>query len=298
LIARVDRRKGDYVEALKVLREQLQVAQAGQDQPQIALTHSDIGAVLIEQEQYTEALKEYDESLAINRGLGTQLNIAYNQHNRGNILARLGLRDEALAALQEAADLIARPEVNYKALQPEIELSHAAMALSELRFADADARGRQVLKMLNGQSPNVAAEATYTAGLAKVFSRQSREGLILCQKAVEMATKVGDDAMLSRAMLALAQAQMASGDLTGALATVTEAEQRLDRAGQWESGWRASLVAGRIYQSMKNETGAQEELGKAATKLKKLEEKWGSSYYASYISRPDIQVLRKQLGLT
>jgi tetratricopeptide (TPR) repeat protein len=294
LIGRANRQKGDYEAALKALQLKLGMAQSSGDQLRSALAYGEIGAVLIEQENYVEALKQYDASLAINRAFVNRQNMAYNQHNRGNILWRLGRYEDARRALAESLELASLG--SYQALQAEIQLSYAQIALSERHFADAKSSAEQALKMAGTQYQNVAVEAKYTLGLAQTFSGSALQGRSLCDVAVQMAKGMGDAALQSRAMLALAEASLESGDAETALSTATAAKARFAQAGQRESEWRAEVIAARANQRRGNQQASQELLTRASSTLTQLQQRWGDDAFAQYLARPDIQNLRKQLG--
>jgi eukaryotic-like serine/threonine-protein kinase len=296
VFARVYRQKGDYAAALKALQQKLDLATQGNDQLQVAFAHGEIGAVLIEQERYPEALKEYDKSLEINKAVRNQLNWAYNQHNRGNILWRLGRYEEARRALAESLAIASQPGTEAKSLQADIQLSYAQIALSERNVAEAKSKSEQALAMAGTQYPSVAIGSKYTLGLAKAFSGSSRDGQALCKAAEQLATDIGDVALLSRAMLALAEASLESGDAEGALAKATAAKERFSRAGQKESEWRAAVVAARANQRKGNAAASEELLSSAASLLSQLQQEWGEEVFRNYLARPDIQVFRKQLG--
>ena len=112
-----------------------------------------------------------------------------------------------------------------------------------------------------------------------------------------MATNVGDTALISRAMLALAQAQVESGDITDALKTVNDAQERFAKAGQQESEWRACATAARAFELNGDKSTAQQRVTAAGNIVRQLQEKWGEAAFSRYSARPDIQVFLKQLGL-
>jgi tetratricopeptide (TPR) repeat protein len=274
----------------------LELAQRGGDQRQLAFSYGEIGGVLIEEQQYPEALEQYDKALAINKSIGSRINIAYNQHNRGDILWRLGRYDDALQALNEANLIASQPESGYKQLIPEITRSYAQLALSERHFPEAKTKAEQALALAGIQYKNVTIEAKYTLGLANALSGSAREGNVLCEDAVKMATEAGDIALLSRAMLARAEVLLGQGDARAALEEAKQAQARFAKGGQQESEWRAWLVAALASQRLGDKTVAREQLVHAKDVLARLQQEWGPEVFKLYLARPDVQFYNKQLG--
>ena len=293
-IARGNRRKGDYETALQALDENLQLAKTS-GQPAIALSYGEIGAVLSDQERYPEALEQYDKAYEINKALGNRLNLAYNQANRGDILWRMGRYPEAQQALSEAQAMANQPESGYKQLVPEIERVYAQMALSERKFPEAKKRAEQALELAGTQYRNVTIEAKSTLGLAKALTGSASEGKTLCQDSVTLVTYAGDAALLSRAMLTLAEVLLANGDYQAALDQATQAQERFAKSGQQESEWRAWVIAALAGEHLADQSATPGRRQHAKEIIVLLQRKWGTSFN-QYVARPDVQVYYKQLG--
>jgi serine/threonine protein kinase/tetratricopeptide (TPR) repeat protein len=295
-IGRANRQKGNYEAALQAFQQKLELARQGSDQAQIASSYGEIGSVLVEQERYPEALAQYDESYTINKALGNRLNLAYNLHNRGNILWRLGRYKEAGEALGQALEIASQPGSDYKPLLAEIYMSYAEMALSERRFKESEAKARQALDAAGTQYTSVAVKAKYTLALAQALSGAKREARSLGEEAVAMATRAGDAALLSSALLALAEIALETGDAEGALENAVRAQARFSGAGQQESEWRAWVVEARASGRKADEAAAQSQQARAANLLSELRQKWGAEAFNSYLARLDIQLLSRELG--
>ena len=295
-IGRARRRKGDYAGALQVIEQKLRLATEAGDQRQVAFSLGEIGMVLYEQERYTESLTRYDESHAIYKSLGVRLNLAYNLLQRGNLLWRLGRYDEAGEAIGQAFEIASRPDAQVKPLLVDVPLREAQLALSRRRFPEARAKARQSLDASGLEYEVTAIEAKFTLGLAQALSGAAAEGRKLCAEAAEQARRSGDAALLSRALLALAEAELESKDAAAALDHARQAQERLLSASQSESEWRAWLIIARASRELRDEGGARAALSRAGDILSGLEQKWGAEAFTSYTGRPDIQVYRKQLG--
>jgi hypothetical protein len=111
-----------------------------------------------------------------------------------------------------------------------------------------------------------------------------------------MARQENEEALISDAMLALAQALYESGDAAGALKQALEAEEHSARLGEQESIWRAWLIAARSSLRTGDRQGAREQLAHANDALSTLQQQWGTQAFELYQSRRDVQALHRQLS--
>ncbi|HEX8921652.1 MAG TPA: tetratricopeptide repeat protein [Pyrinomonadaceae bacterium] len=296
LLARGNRRKGDYEAALKTLQQTLDMARESDYKPQIAFSLGEIGTVLTEQERYPEALSHYEQSFEIHQSLNDRRNKAYSLMNRGNALWRVGRFDEARDSLAKAEELADEPDNKLKPVLTEIPLRYAEISLSEQQFADAIAKSQLALNLAGTQDESVAVPAKYTLGLAQAYSGQARDAKATCEQAVEMAKQSGDAALISRALLALAKVLLESKDAGGALNNALKAQESFNRAGQLESEWQSWLVASRASRLKGDERAAMDQLAQANNVFSKLRQKWGAESFDRYLTRRDIQFSHKQLG--
>ena len=295
-IGRARRRKGDYAGALHVIGQKLQLARDASDQRQVAFSLGEIGTVLYEQESYAESLSRYDESYAIYKSLGIRINLAYNLLQRGNLLWRLGRYDESRAAISQAFEIASQPDARIKPLLADVQLREAQSALSRRRFPEAKAKARAALDASGREYEVTAIEAKFTLGLAQALSGAAAEGQKLCAEAAEQAKLSGDTALFSKALLALAEAELENKDAAAALNHARQAQERFASASQSESGWRAWLIIARAGRELRDEDSARAALARAGEILSGLEQKWGAEAVTSYTGRPDIQFYREQLG--
>ena len=119
----------------------------------------------------------------------------------------------------------------------------------------------------------------------------------MCNEGVEAAKKVGDVALLSQTQLALAVAQLENGNARGALASATQAQQRLASTGQKESEWRAWAIAGQASRALHDETSARQQFKLASDLLSQLQQSWGLDNFTRYVARPDIRALVEESGI-
>lgn len=295
LRARLYRRKGDFKSALQTLEEQLSFAQQSSDQPQIAAAHMSIGTMLLDEENYAQALQNIERSYQINSSLKNQLNLGYACLNRGLAHWRLGQPEEAANDLKQASEIAKRDDSSFKTLQALIALAEAQIALADRRFSEVIAKSQTAIEMVGPQSKSVNVRANYSKGLALALSGQARAGQALCDEAVKTAVPLGDPLQLARAQLALAEASLAAGDQQSAITNAQKARAFFSGAGLTESEWRSWLIEGLATQKAGDQDKARTSLARASELLASLEQKWGAAVYASYLKRPDIESSRLYL---
>lgn len=296
LLGYANKQRGNNEAALESFNEQLQLSQQVNDQAQVAHTHAAIGLVLLHQERFGEALKHFDESYRLNQSLGLEPKMGYDLVNRGNLLYQMGNYSGARTAFDQAFDVASRPGGIDKQLLAWIHLFKARMDLSELRYAESLVESRKAEALGSAQDKDFSVQLAYTQGLAQLRSGTLRAGLAACQKALDLATSVGDPRLVSNAQVALAEALLASGEAANAATIALQAQETLARLGSRPSEWRAWLLAAQASKRQSDQKKVDEYSAHAAGLLTALERTWGANDFASYISRPDVRRYRKELN--
>jgi tetratricopeptide (TPR) repeat protein len=295
LLGRAKAQTGQYEDALRSFNEQLKLAQDLGDESQAGVVHRDIAFIFTTLGRYPEALNHLDQSDTIARALGVQKDIGLNLTMEANVLWRLGRYEEARASFGEASP-IAQQATAGKNLTAWYDLANARMALSERKFDEAKTKSQQAEALAGTTLKGTAVEAAYTLGLAQALSGATKDGQKKCQTAVAIATDYGNPALLAEALLALAETQLSTGDVAGALASALRCQQILAGLGKQDFEWIAWLIAARASRSSGDGTKAREYAARAADLLAGLQQKWGNENYDGYLNRPDIESFRKQLG--
>jgi tetratricopeptide (TPR) repeat protein len=273
LLGRAQSAQGDLSSALGSYREALEMAEKVQDHFQMALAHESMGAIFEDQEQYPDALREYQRNLALSTD---DEHLGYAALGCADMLWRLGRYAEA-STMHGNAD--ARAD-KFPLLRAKVARSRSEMALSQNRYMEAAALCRRVLG--TSMEPADVAIATRVIGLAQVRSGQMQEGLQRCDQATKMAAKLGDLSLQIPAQLALAEARLESGDTAGALSLVNEALPGLESLP--DSRWRALILAARADHGSSREHAAA-----AKQQLDTIASQWGEGAFGLYIKRPDLQ---------
>jgi tetratricopeptide (TPR) repeat protein/predicted Ser/Thr protein kinase len=291
ILARAKRQKGSYEEAMRVLSQQLEIAEQVSDASQAALLQSEIAATLIRQGRYVEALRRYERSYEIDRSLGNRLPLPYTQFSRAETLAQLGRYNEARALLAELS-----PNSVSRDLTAEKHLIAAGIALVERNFGDAKREAARALSLVTEGNKKLSARMKIVAALAEAYAGGARVARPVSEAALAAARETGDPWLVSNAQLALAQVLFEADDAAGALVAAREAQAGFGRAGHREAEWRAWLVAARASRSLGETDAAREMAGRSAQALAEVRQAWGAEFFDAYLARPDVQLLRKQLG--
>ena len=297
VLARAQRDKGQYEVALKTFEETLRLARELDDPGMLVASHSSIAILLgDEKERYLEALSHLDESYKINQSMGAKVDIGYDQMNRGRLLWQLGRYQEARAALDEAFRIANRPEASYKVVLAWVHLTNSLMALSERRFADADARGRQALELAGTQYKDVALQAKYSMALAQASSGAPQPAKRLCEEAIAIAQEMNRPRLVSSARLAMAEVLLLGNDAEGAKTNALQAQAMFAQSAQHDSEWRAWVIAARASGLTSDRSMAMDYASRADALCSGLKQTWGVEAYESYLRRPDIRTYRKQIS--
>lgn len=221
--------------------------------------------------------------------------MGYNLVSRGEALGFLGRFDEARALLDQATAIADRPGGELKRLSVESQLALAQLDFMQGKFPDARNRAGKVVEAAGTEFKHDTMIAKIVIGLSESYRGGKGAGKQLTGEALEWARQLNDPAYVAQAQLGLAEAMLLSGDSQAALSNAKQAAEILARLGQQASEWRAVLIAARASQNLGDKGAAREYAMRARDTLSKLELRWGSENYNSYLRRPDIQRFREQL---
>jgi serine/threonine protein kinase len=290
--------QGDYDGALRDFQEQLNLSKQTNDQSQLASTHLLIGNLLADMELYPDALRNFEESYSIYEVLDVPLTVGYLLLDKGEMLWRLNRYEEARRLIEHTPEVANRLDNNYKqVLTARIALVNSEISLSQENFTDAKVKAEECLKLSGSQSNHTRVEATYVLGLSQIRSGAKKEGLRLSQQAVELSKGVNDQHLTSMTLLTYAEALLKNDDPKEAGTIARDAQQRFAHNNQYESEWRAWLVAALASVKLNEYASAREQVAHVDTLLANLEQKWGVDSYNSYLARPDVKRLRKEAEL-
>ena len=294
LSGRARLQRGDYEAALAEFNQQAEVARQIGDASQLVNSKALVGAALADRELYPEALHHFREGYEASTSAGIPLNAAYALLNQGDMLWRLGRREEARAALAQMPAAVERLDGKYKQLLlGRTQLVGALIALSERRLDDARKAAAQALTLADER---LDAEAKHVLCAAQVSPSAGQGARRACDEAIKSAERQEDPRLVAISTLALAEATLEGGDARAARDAAQKALELFTRGGQQESGWRAWLVAARASLRLGEREAAREQLSRAEQTFSALERAWGAEAFRGYATRPDVQFYRRQLN--
>jgi serine/threonine protein kinase/Tfp pilus assembly protein PilF len=295
LLARVNFQKGDYPAAAKSQEELLQLAQQLNDQALIGRAHAERGSGLVREEKFTEALDHLNQAYAIYSSQGLQRSIGHNLVTQGDVQAQLGRFGQAQTLLEQGIAIADKPGGEIKRLSLDGKLVLAEIALIQGNFADARSKAEKIFEAAGEEFKGTAIGAKIVMGLAQSYGGATAAGKQAATEAFEMAKQLQDPAQLALAQMALAEAQLLAGDSRAASGNALQADDIFARLGQPASEWRALVIAAQASHKLGDKSKAREYAMRARDSLSKLEQRWGSENYNSYLGRPDVQRFRKQV---
>lgn len=296
LLGRTNELQGNYDAAIKAYEQEIEVAIQIGDLSQAGYAHVYLGSLLSYREEFPRALVHFNESYRIDTDLKAQMRIGYDLMNQGNVLWQLGRYDEARKALEQASGLASQPENQNNQLLAWVLLFDAQKSLSERKFEDAISKSRNSLSLAGTQYKDVAVQATSTLGMAQALAGTRDAGMRSCRAAVNLAKTIGMPRLISSGQLALAEAQLESGQMQAALKTALALQPAFARSGQQQSEWRAWVIAALASSHLGDRAAAHDYIVRADSLLSEIRREWGEELYNGYLSRPDVQHYRRQIG--
>jgi tetratricopeptide (TPR) repeat protein len=283
--------QGDYDIARQAFERELELAKEYGDRDQLSRGYEGHGLVMQAKEDYPAALSDFEQNLKWAQVVGLATGIANAKANRANVLWRLGRYDEAKQSLSESQQMVEEKELEGE-LPARLKLIAAEMALSIGSYSLAESEARMALKRA-GEFEAVAIQASSLIGLAQAHSGRTEAGAKSCDGAVEVARRLSTPHLLSAALLALAAAQLDSGETQAALLNVKEALETFNRSGQLESAWRALSLAAQASMRVGDHASAQAYRSDAAKVLADFGQRFDAHTYQRYLERFDVRNQRR-----
>ena len=286
---------GDYASAEKIFRQLLESAQKVGDERTIGLAYEGLGLVFLNTERLSEALVQFDQEYEHARNMGAKIMLANAANNRADTYWRLGRYDFAARNLEEAMAIAVPTDGEpHKELQSSFLLTAALAALSQGKNSEALARAHEVLSIVGHRDNDLTIGARGVLCLAQAGSGKS-SALRICEDALVTARALRNPLTQSQALLALAQAALATGNAERASEVASEARPRFTAANQHESEWRAFAIAALAAQKLLQDEKARQLGTQAIESLNRLEQLLRGENYRTYLERPDVLKLRTEM---
>jgi hypothetical protein len=112
---------------------------------------------------------------------------------------------------------------------------------------------------------------------------------------VETLAKTQNGSDIAEARIALAEILLASHELNAAQNNAQEAVQYLEAVNHNEAAWRAWVTLARVHSRLDKPNLAAEDRRNAAFRLDKLRGQWDPQDFNTYLKRPDLQHLHRDI---
>jgi serine/threonine protein kinase/tetratricopeptide (TPR) repeat protein len=294
--ARVNRKLGNFDSAEVAYQDAIPISTGLGNRLMEAMARLEYGRLLADQERYPEALTQLDECYKLSLPLDQKFSVIYALLYRADVLSRLGDYQKAGADIKGARSIAEQSNLNHGALAMDLLLFEAQKALVQLQPQVALAKSKQAIAHSNSQLPEIQINANRIICIARVISGTPRAGISHCRSAVDLAEKGADKKLFLGAQLAMAQAELASGNAEEAGKIASQIQAEFNKLRQPESEWQAVLLTAMANQRLGRLQFAYNQASQAAEILANLGNKWGEKVFALYRLRPDIEQRYQQLN--
>jgi hypothetical protein len=174
----------------------------------------------------------------------------------------------------------------------------AEISLAQENFSQALKKVQELVQAVGSTLPEVEGSSKRLLGLSQAHAGTTSTARQNCESALQMAIRSNDDLQVARSNLALAEVLIMTKQADVGLNAALAAQKSFNAGGQKESEWRALLLVALASEQLGNTEKAGAYRAQAAQVLSTLQQRWGTDNYNNYLMRPDVQRLRKQLGLS
>jgi eukaryotic-like serine/threonine-protein kinase len=288
LIARSERDKADFRHALAHALDEIEILKKANNRVSLLQAEESVGSILLDMEQYPEALTHFEAALAAARSVHRL--VEYQLLHCADALWHLGRYSEAESMLaQVPVDLAASSPV-----RESMDLLRARMQLSRKQYGASLASARLALARKD-LDMSLAAAWALVAGAAAQGAGAPQSANSFCEEARDWAQKAKAPADAARADLCEADALTAARLPQNALPFAESAVAAFKASGQQESEWRASLSLARIHKALGDVRNSRQNASAASETIAMTERGWGSSFQ-TYAVRPDVEKMLRELS--
>ena len=286
LLIRAERDKGQYAQAFEAGTAFLDVANKSGVHELIRNAHEVVGTVLIPMEQYPQALTHFESAYSLAE---TASDREYLAINAADALWKLGRYPECDAMLRFTP-------TNDKVAALMISERDGSL-LSQGRFREVVALSDEVIT----RHPEMDADDRHIVLTKKLLARThlGRSPQTLMElDAFDKESRTSDAAEESVRDLVLAEAELSSGMVEAAHRSAVEASTHFEASHQLDSELRSVCLAAAAAKGLKLSTEYNLYATKAVDILSQIKQTWGPQAFQSYVSRPDLQLLLRQIQIS
>jgi tetratricopeptide (TPR) repeat protein len=245
-----------------------------------------IGTVYQAMEQYPDALSHFQNAGSF---ADTDSTKAWEAVNCAEILWRLGRYDEAEAMLNFAP-------VNNK-LATTFGVARTGALLSNAKYHEALSEAQKVLSEFPKMASDDRQELELDTALAEAHLGMKKEASNDLARLQEE-TKTGDPIAASKVTLVVAELNLLLGLPQQAHDDAALSTTHFAAAGQLDSELQSACVAAIASKILKNQGDYGTFSAKAIDIALKIQQTWSPQASKTYFSRPDLQILMREVPVT
>ncbi len=281
LITRTQRNKGQLKEALQSGTDLLALAARSGKQRRLMQAEELEGTIFLAMESYPDALVHFRNASSLAPAGNLK---SYQALHCADVLWRIGRYTESDKELESV------PSSNTFAAE-----IRAAALLSQQRYAQA----QTVAEKMIAQAPDMAADRKQELerDLAVSNAYRGKTKLALAHLESMLAARgSGDPAEDAELELVAAKVYLAAGDAQEARDAAMKAESYFASQDLLDSAFRSALLGATASKALGDALGYRTFSNKAIDNFSNLQQTWDARIIETYISRPDIQPMVRELN--
>ena len=286
LLIRTERDKGQYREALQAGTAFLDLADKSGVRELMRKAHEFVGTVLSPMEQYPEALAHFESASSLADAASDR---EYPAINAADALWKLGRYSESEMMLRF------KPTNERVAALTTVERDGAL--LSQGRFREVVALSDEVM----ARNPDMEGDDRQLVLSRKLLARThlGRSPQTLQElDAFEKESRTSDAAEEAARDLVLAEAELSIGMAEAAHRSAVDAAAHFEATHQMDSELHSVCLAAAAAKVLNLSAEYNLYRTKAVDILSEIKQTWGSPTFQSYVSRPDLQLLLRQVQIS
>jgi predicted negative regulator of RcsB-dependent stress response len=281
LITRTQRNKGHLKEALQSGNELLVLATRSGNRGRLIQAEELEGTIFLAMESYPDALVHFTNALSLS-GSGSLR--SYQAVHCADVLSRIGRYSESekMLKLVPQADIVAGD-------------IRADSLLSQQKYPQAFAFASSIISNPK-MDPDMKQKLELDRAISEAHLGKPKLALAHLQSVTAGAGHSGDPTDDADLELRVAGVYLAVGDLQAAREAASKAESYFNTQDLMDSDLRSTLLEASVSSQASDPDSYHALSTKAVDILSKLQQTWDPQVYATYVSRPDIQPLVRDLA--
>jgi serine/threonine protein kinase len=277
--------KGDFAHALETYRLLLEKSERVGDRFAEARALKGIGTILLNEDDFSNALAPLQKSYAVYNSINKTLEAAYSLIAYADALWQIGRYNEAQAALNQAAGFAEK----HRQITPRVDIIRAKIRLSERNFDEAERYARALIDSDSKTPEDVKVEAKVLLAASRV--QNQRAGRVTLPDAAEYEDKI----VAADVLFVVAEKMLKENSPAEALENAARAQRLFAELKKPAHEWQAWLLICLAQKKLRNNAAANEAAAKSDAMFSTLSQKFSETDFQKYSQRPDVKFRRAQL---